>query len=123
MPDRRYPRTARVNRLLQEVLAEEIERLSGTDDRLLLATVTAVQVETDLRRAKVFYDPGLDEAMAEGVADALAEHRVRLQAAIGHQVRLKRTPQLSFLSDPGVTTGQRVEEILRQVRDHDDADD
>ena len=46
----------------------------------------------------------------------MSEHRVRLQAAIGRQVRLKRTPQLSFLSDPAVTSGQRVEDILTRVK-------
>ena len=43
------------------------------------------------------------------------EARVRLQAAIGRQVRLKRTPQLSFAADPAVPTGQRVEDILAQI--------
>ena len=39
-------------------------------------------------------------------SEALAEHRVRLQAAIGRQVRLKRTPQLSFVADPAVSSGR-----------------
>ena len=123
MPDRRYPRTARVNKLLQEVLADELERLSGDDDRLRLATITAVVVDPDLRHAKVLFDPGLEPGVTNEVAEALAEQRVRLQAAVARQVRLKRTPQLSFLSDSGVTTGSRVEEILREIRKGDAADD
>jgi ribosome-binding factor A len=122
VPDRRYPRTARINRLLQEVLAEELERLDD-DDRLKLATVTAVIVDPDLRHAKVLFDPGLEGGAAEDLAAALAEHRVQLQAAVGRQVRLKRTPQLSFLSDPGVTTGRRVEEILREISQGDATDE
>ena len=123
MPDRRYPRTARVNKLLQEVLADELERLSGDDDRLRLATITAVVVDPDLRHAKVLFDPGLEPGVTNEVAEALAEQRVRLQAAVARQVRLKRTPQLSFLSDSGVTTGSRVEEILREIRKGDAADE
>jgi len=123
VPDRRYPRTARVNKLLQEVLADELERLSGDDDRLRLATITAVVVDPDLRHAKVLFDPGLEPGVTNEVADALAEQRVRLQAAVARQVRLKRTPQLSFLSDSGVTTGSRVEEILREIRKGDPANE
>jgi len=123
VPDRRYPRTARVNRLLREVLAEELERLSGDDDRLRLATITAVVVDPDLRHAKVLFDPGLEPGVTNEVAEALAEQRVRLQAAVARQVRLKRTPQLSFLSDSGVTTGSRVEEILREIRKGDPANE
>lgn len=123
MPDRRYPRTARINRLLQEVLADELEKLSGDDERLRLATITAVVVDPDLRHAKVLFDPGLDPGVTDEVAEALTEQRVRLQAAVARQVRLKRTPQLSFLSDSGVTTGSRVEEILREIHKGDEANE
>ena len=123
MPDRRYPRTVRVNRLLREVLAEELEKLSGDDERLRLATITAVEVDPDLRHAKVLFDPGLEPGVTDEVAEALAEQRVRLQKAIASQVRLKRTPQLSFLSDSGVTTGTRVEEILREIHKGDAANE
>ncbi len=111
MPDtggRRYPRMARVNELVREVLAEQLELLQDSDDRLGLLTVTHVQVEPDLRRAKV-----LLSSLSEHAEEALGEHRARLQAALGRQVRLRRTPQLSFAADPAVESGRRIEEILR----------
>lgn len=114
MPDgggRRYPRMARVNELVREVVAEELERLSDGDDRLLLLTVTAVSVDADLRRAKV-----LLSSLSPGAEEALEEHRVRIQSAINRQARLKRTPQLSFSTDPAVESGKRVEDILRDLR-------
>ena len=112
---RRYPRTARINELLREVLAEELERRVDEDPRLDLLTVTAVNAEPDLRHATVLLSSLPDEA-----AEALAEHRIALQAAIGRQVRLKRTPQLAFEADPAVASGQRVEEILRGLEDAGD---
>ena len=105
-----YPRTARVNEVLREVVAGEIERLSDHDDRLLLVTVTAVESEPDLRHATVFVS-----SLSDTAREGLEQHRVRLQAAIGRQVRLKRTPQLAFREDPGVVEGERVEEILRRL--------
>ena len=111
---RRYPRTARVNQVLREVVAEALERVSDDDERLSLITVTAIDVEPDLRHATVYY-----ASRQEGVDDALAEQRVRLQSAIGRQVRLKRTPQLSFVLDPAVITGDQVESILHRLHTDD----
>jgi ribosome-binding factor A len=114
MPDgggRRYPRMARVNELVREVVAEELERLSDGDDRLGLLTVTGVSVDRDLRRAKV-----LLSSLPPDTEEALEEHRVRIQSAINRQARLKRTPQLSFSTDPAVESGKRVEDILRDLR-------
>ncbi len=107
---RRYPRTARVNELVREVVAEELERIG--DERLELVTVTGVDVETDLRRAVVWFT-----SLTESVDEILAEHRIRLQAAIGRQVRMKRTPELTFRPDPAIVTGRRVEDILRKLQD------
>ena len=107
----RYPRTARVNQLLQEVIAEELERLVDTDDRLRLTTVTAVATEPDLHHAVVLVDSLSEERRA-----ALDDQRVHLQAAIARQVRLKRTPRLSFEADPAVASGERVESMLRRLR-------
>lgn len=108
---RRFPRMVRVNELVREVVAEELERISMTDERLALLTVTSVHVDPDLRRARVFLS-----SLPEGAEGALVEHRTHLQAAINRQARLKRTPQLSFAVDPAVESGKRVEDILRELR-------
>jgi len=108
---RHYPRMARVNELLREVLAEAIERAAGSDPRLEMATVTAVSCDPDLRHATVFLS-----SLSGPAAEALAQARPRLQAAVAHQVRIKRTPQLSFDADPAVAYGERVESVLRGLR-------
>jgi ribosome-binding factor A len=112
---RRYERTARVNEVVREVLAEELERLA--DAQLGFITVTGVEVTADLRQATVYYSA---LTLAEGEekpdpAEALRAVKANLQAAIGRQVRMKYTPQLAFREDPAVKTGQRVDEILRQL--------
>lgn len=107
---RRYPRMARVNELLREVVADELEVLLDDDPRVALLTVTHVEATPDLRAATVMLS-----SLPEGAADALAEHRGRLQAAIARQARLKRTPQLSFRADPAVARGQQIEDALRRL--------
>lgn len=106
----RYPRIARVNELCLEIVAEELTRLD--DDRLELVTITHVEVAPDLRHATVEFSR-LGEG-EDAAAEALAEHRARLQAAIARQARLRRTPELSFRIDRVMSSGARIEELLRQ---------
>lgn len=111
---RDYPRTARLNQLVHEIVAEEIERID--DDRLGFLTVVGAEVESDLRHATVHYTTlAGDEGDDPTVVEALAEHRPRLQSAIGRQARLKRTPELTFRPDTLIRQAERVEEILRDL--------
>ncbi len=113
-----YPRTARVNEVLREVVAEALERLADTDDRLRLLTVTSVDITPDLSRATVYLS-----SLPAAAVEALAEQRTQLQRTIARQVRMKRTPLLVFESDPAVAHGLRVEEILRNLRETTGDDD
>lgn len=124
---RGYARVARVNESLREVVAEELERIG--DERLDLVTITGVRVDPDLRRALVWFSALTDPAAVAGSttateapADLLAEHRIRLQAAVGRQLRLKRTPELRFRPDPAIALGTRVEDILSGLGDRDEDD-
>jgi ribosome-binding factor A len=114
---RRYPRTARINELVQQILADELERLD--DDRLVLVTVMSVEVDPDLRHATVFVDTPEGGVRDEDVLAALDEHRIRLQAAVGRQTRLKRTPTLGFRPDEVERSAARLEDVLRHLDDDD----
>ncbi|HXB38582.1 MAG TPA: 30S ribosome-binding factor RbfA [Acidimicrobiales bacterium] len=102
-----YPRALRVNQVLREVVAEELERLCDADE-LPMLTVTSVEVAPDMRTA-VVYLASLDAPAAE----VLEEQRARLQKLIGTQMTIKRTPKLRFQADPAIAAGTRVEELLR----------
>jgi ribosome-binding factor A len=120
-PPRKYPRTARVNEVVREVLAEELERLS--DPRLGFITLTDVEVSRDLRHATVYYSAlgkkgasqTPEEAGATGVALVSATRHLR--SVLSREVRLKYLPELIFRIDPSVAEGQRVEQILRELRE------
>ena len=114
MPEQRYPRTARLNELVREVLADELELIA--DSRLGFVTVTGVEVTADLRQATVYYSVfGQDDERREETADALRSVTGRLKAALGRQARLKYVPNLVFREDPAVAQAARVEEIIRQL--------
>lgn len=107
-------RMLRVNSILREVLAEEIERMS--DSRLELVSVTAVKTAPNLRTAIVYIDV-LGREAGEGALDALRGAAKRLQSVIGREVRMKYTPALEFAIDPGITGGERIDQILRELKE------
>ena len=107
----RYARSLRINQVLREVLAEELERLADADERLRLLTITSVETTPDLRQAVVYLS-----SVSEDAAEALEERRNQLQGLVGRQMRIKRTPRLSFAADPAVRSGEAIEEALRRIR-------
>jgi ribosome-binding factor A len=110
---RPFPRTARVNEVVLEVLADELERLS--DPRLGFVTLTGVEVSPDLRQAKVFYSVLGPAEQHDETREALGSAGPHLRSVLGRQVRLKYLPLLVFREDPAITQGQRVDEIIRSL--------
>ncbi len=111
-------RTRKVESQLKEIVGEEVAALS--DPRIGgLVTVTDVSVSPDLAQATVFYTvlAGTDEEEAQA---GLASAAGRIQAAVGTQTRLKRTPKLRFEPDPVLDRVTKIESALREVRSGDD---
>jgi ribosome-binding factor A len=123
----RYPRTARLNESLREVLAEELTRID--DERLDMVTITSIDVDAEMNRAIVYFDSLLGEDGDAEILAAFSAHRVRMQSSVGRQVRAKKTPILSFKPDETIRAADRIDEILRDTAtmpqrppDPDDAD-
>jgi ribosome-binding factor A len=110
---RQYPRTARLNTLLQQIVAEALEDID--DERLDLLTVTAVDVDSDLNRAIVYFDTLQGADGDAEVLEALDEFRPRLRKAVGREARLKRVPDLEFTPDPAVRAGSQIEAKLAEI--------
>jgi ribosome-binding factor A len=103
--------------VIQEVLAEEVERL--TDPRLGLVSVTGVEVSPDMRHAVVFVS-ALDPAQIGDALTGLRAAAPRLRAILGRQIRTKFTPDLEFRADSGVLDGERIDAILRRIQSEED---
>lgn len=114
---RRYQRADRLNELLREVIADELERIADDDPRLRMVAITGVETASELVDARVYFST-LDDPAEVGAALAAVRHR--LQRAIGKQITAKRTPVLSFEADRGVLEGRRVDELLGEHPAHGD---
>ncbi|HSL11310.1 MAG TPA: 30S ribosome-binding factor RbfA [Actinomycetota bacterium] len=106
-------RTHRVGEEFREVLAEEIQRLK--DPRVGFVTVTGVDVTPDLKRARVFYTAYGDEGSRRASHAALRSATPHLRRVLGRQVRLKVVPELEFVVDVSIATGERIDQLLDEV--------
>ena len=107
-----YPRTARLSEVLREVIADELTLID--DERLDLVTITAIDVDSEMNRAIVYFDSMFGEEGDEGVVEALLEFRPRMQASINRQMHARKTPILSFRPDEVIRSAARIEELLRK---------
>lgn len=107
-------RMRKVNELLREVIADAVTELK--DPRLGFVTITGVDTAPDLRTAIVYYSV-LEGEDAESTAAALRSASARLQREVGSQTRLKFTPRLRFDVDESIAAGDRIERILRDLRE------
>lgn len=112
---RHYPRTARLNALLTEIIADHFERVDHED--LDFVTITGAEVDADLNVCQVFVstlaDP--DPVQDDVVLDALAGERRNVQRAIATQAKLRKTPDVVFAFDPAVRAGARIDSILADL--------
>jgi ribosome-binding factor A len=106
-------RLRRVNEAVKEVLSEGVGELK--DPRIGFVTVTGVETSTDLRHARVFVSVlGSERAQRRSMKALEGAHGV-LQARVARELRLKRTPQLSFHYDPSVERGVRMSYLIDEL--------
>ena len=102
----------RVDEAVREVIGDAARTLK--DPRIGFVTVTDVQTSPDLRHSRVFVSvlgtPKEQEASLAGLTSA---HGV-LQARIGRELRMKRTPTLEFVLDDTPQRVARLDELLEE---------
>lgn len=104
-------RHARVRELLKRELSAILLREFPPGQNGLLA-VNEVVVAGDLKRATAYIGIVGTAEQRQSAPGLLKEHRLRLQALLGHAVALKFTPELRFVIDDAIVRGNRVLEIL-----------
>jgi ribosome-binding factor A len=107
----------RVNESVRQVLSEAIGQLK--DPRIGFVTITGVETSADLRHARVYLSVlGAERKRAQTLA-GLEAARSLLQAQLGRELRMKRTPQLTFEYDPSVERGVRMTKLIDDLAPDD----
>jgi ribosome-binding factor A len=106
-------RMRRVNEALREVLSEAIQTLK--DPRIGFVTVTGVRSTGDFTEATVYVSVLGDQSKQRKTLEGLKAARGLLQARVNQELRLRRTPQLSFEYDPSVERGVRMTKLIDEL--------
>ena len=108
----------RVNESVKEVLAAALPELK--DPRIGFVTITGVETSPDLRHARVYVSVlGSDKKRERSLQGLEAAHGL-LQSRLARELRMKRTPQLSFEYDPTVERGVRMTQLIDELAPDDD---
>jgi ribosome-binding factor A len=111
----------RVNESVRQGLAETLPELK--DPRIGLVTVTGVDTTPDLRHATVYVSVlGSARKQKSSLLGLEAAHGM-LQSRLASQLRMKRTPHLTFEYDPTVERGVRMTRLIDELAPDDDERD
>jgi ribosome-binding factor A len=100
----------RIDEAVREVVAAAVTELS--DPRLGFVTVTGVETSPDLRTGKVFVSVLGDLTERDATLDALRSSHGVIQSRIAAEMRMKRTPTLTFHYDDTIEKGVRISKLL-----------
>jgi ribosome-binding factor A len=113
------PRMRRVNEAMREVLSSHIAG-DLKDPRIGFVTVTAVETSQDLSAARVFVSVLGKPAEQEQALEGLRSSRGLLQSRVAQELRMKRTPTLTFVHDSTAERAARLERLIADVAPEDE---
>ncbi len=112
-------RAAKVADRIKVVVASALEN-KVKDPRLGFVTITDVKVTGDLQQASIFYTVLGDDEARTNSAKALESAKGLLRTEVGRELGTRITPTLAFFADALSETARNFEDLLDQVRKHDE---
>ena len=112
----------RPDRVGDQIRQDLIEMLTRGDVRypgIGFITLTRVKVSPDLQVARVFYTSLGDATARHETARALERATPFFRRQIGTRLRLRRVPIIEFRFDETIQHQDRIEQILRDLREED----
>jgi ribosome-binding factor A len=107
-------RLLRIEKELRDVIGRFL--ISGFPGELEgLVTVSRVQVNGDLRDARVFVSIFGTPEQQEANMDELERYARDVQDEVNHQLRMKFTPRLEFVLDKSLEKQLKVEKIIHDL--------
>lgn len=103
-------RMRRVDEAIRQVIGDVVADLK--DPRVGFVTVTDVRTSPDLRHARVFVSVLGSDVEREDSLQGLASAHGYLQSRVAAELRLKRTPALTFAYDDTTDRAMRVGALL-----------
>ena len=90
-----------------------ILRQSLNDTRLQFASLTKVELSSDLSVATVYWDT-FDPAKKDGISDAFDGTESKLRSSLARVLNVRHTPEIKLVYDQQYESEQAISEILGQ---------
>jgi ribosome-binding factor A len=113
------PSETRARKLARRIGIEFAEMLQRDvdDPRLVMLTVTDVEVDRELAYATIYVSSITDAEDQGAILRALEGARGFLRSQLASRIQLRSFPQLRFRWDPTPDRGARIDELLNMLRD------
>ncbi|MBI5376862.1 MAG: 30S ribosome-binding factor RbfA [Candidatus Schekmanbacteria bacterium] len=111
-------RTGRLNVLFREEISTIILR-EVKDPRIGFVTITSVDVSADLSLAKIYFSAITEESNREKIVKGLQSAAPFIRSSLKKKLSLKRIPMLEFIYDMSLEYGDRIDKILKNLKDED----
>ena len=112
----------RVGRVSQEILKEVNDILLNEirDPRVEGITITDVELTGDLQQAKIYYSTlKTDDETKQETQTGLDRATGLIRKELGSRLTTYHTPELEFTRDESVEHGNRIDELLNQIRNEE----
>lgn len=104
-------RNRKIADAIQRELSELI-RLELRDPRVIMVTLTDVEVARDNSHAKVFFTSMGDKAQVSSCKEGLQSAAGFLRSQLAHRLTIRTVPQLHFEIDTSVEHGVRLSKLI-----------
>lgn len=118
-------RPARVGELIKREVSEMLLRQQIKDPRVGtgMVSVTDVEVTGDLRTAKIFVSIYGSATAQEATMAGLLDRTSFVRQELGRRIRLRYTPEITFVQDISLERGAKVTQLLNKLRSEERSDE
>lgn len=103
---------------LAEAIKKEVSDMMRDelkDPRIGFATITLVEVSSDLRYAKIYVSVLGAPGEQKNTLSALESAKGFVRSELGRRIRLRYTPEITFKLDTSIQRGTRVIKLLEET--------
>lgn len=110
-------RPERVGQEIQAAIANILTRGELKDPRIGYITITGVKVSPDLKTARVYYSMIGTEEQRKDTQKGLEAAKGFIRREVTEAVNLRVSPEIFFTFDESLERGDRIERLLREVKE------
>ena len=104
---------------MEKILEREISSIIFEDvknEKIKFVTVTKVSLTNDLSLATVYYTVFGKEEQINASIEALNEAKGFIRTSLSKRIEVKKVPDLKFKYDESFEQGNRIEQILKNLK-------